>query len=93
MKKDDLEKYINKRKKSDSEFAGDFEEGYLNFKIGHLLRQYRLEAGLTLEEMAQRLNTHKSAISRIENHSEDIRYSTLMKYARAVNKQLLIQIV
>jgi DNA-binding XRE family transcriptional regulator len=93
MKKDDLDKYIDNRKSRDEAFATGFEEGYLHFKIGHLLRQYRLEAGLSLEEMARKLNTHKSAISRIENHSEDIRYSTLMKYASAVNKKLVIQII
>jgi len=31
----DLEKYIEKRKKKDSEFAQGFEEGYKEFKIGN----------------------------------------------------------
>ena len=66
----------------------NYEVGYLEFKIGVLLRQAREEAGLTQEEVARKLNTQKSAISRIENRAEDVRLSTLRKYARAVGKKL-----
>lgn len=89
---DDLEKYISNRKAKDKEFAKDFEEGYENFKIGVLLRQAREDAGVTQEELAKRLRTKKSAISRIENHSEDIRLSTLKQYLEAVGKKLTIRI-
>jgi cytoskeletal protein RodZ len=37
--------------------------------VGVLLRQAREDAGLTQEEVARRLETQKSAISRIENHA------------------------
>ena len=84
----DLKKYVEKRKARDPEFAENYEAGYLEFKIGVLLRQAREEAGLTQEEVAQKLNTKKSAISRIENHAKDIRLSTLGKYAKAVGKKL-----
>ena len=76
--KDDLDKYIEKRKKKDKAFAMDYEIGYENFKISAMLRQMRENAGLTQEEIAVKLNTKKSAISRIENHAEDIRFSTLI---------------
>jgi HTH-type transcriptional regulator / antitoxin HipB len=89
---DDLEKYIAKRKLKDKEFAKNFEEGYESFKIGVLLRQAREEAGITQEELAKRLRTKKSAISRIENHSEDIRLSTLKQYLEAVGKKLSLRI-
>jgi DNA-binding XRE family transcriptional regulator len=90
---DDLDKYINKRKKNSPEFARGFEEGYKDFKIGILLKQARLEAGLTQEEVAKKLHTRKSAISRIENHAEDIKLSTLKKYAWAVGKELNLKVV
>jgi len=48
---------------------------------------------LTQEEGAQKLETKKSAISRIENHAEDIRLSTLRKYARALGKKVSLEIV
>ena len=88
----DLKKYIDKRKKADKTFAEDFEEGYEQFKIGVILRQARESAGLTQEELALRLKTKKTAISRIENHAEDIKLSTLERVAKALGKRLQIQI-
>jgi DNA-binding XRE family transcriptional regulator len=85
---DDLDKYIEVRKKKSPSFGKNFEKGYEQFKIGVLLKQARLDAGLTQEEVASILNTKKSAISRIENHAEDIRLSTLVNYAQAVGKNL-----
>ena len=84
----DLQKYIEKRKKRDPEFAKDFDKGYQDFKIGVILRQAREEAGFTQEEIAHQMNTKKSAISRIENHAQDIRLSTLDKYASALGRKL-----
>lgn len=89
---DDLDKYIESRKKKSLIFANNFDKGYEQFKIGVLLKQARLEAGLTQEEVAALLNTKKSAISRIENHAEDIRLSTLVNYAQAVGKSIQFQV-
>ena len=89
---DDLEKYIEKRKKRSRVFADGFEAGYEQFKVGLMLRNAREEAGLTQDEIAERLRTKKSAISRIENHAEDIRLSTLEKFAEAVGKRLSLKI-
>ncbi|HLR77342.1 MAG TPA: helix-turn-helix transcriptional regulator [Balneolaceae bacterium] len=88
----DLQAYISKRKKEDPQFAEGFEEGYQKFKIGVMLRMEREEAGLTQQEVADKLNTHKSAVSRMENHGEDIRLSTLEKYAEAFDKTLNVQL-
>jgi ribosome-binding protein aMBF1 (putative translation factor) len=89
---DDLEKYIEKRKKRSRAFADEFEAGYEQFKVGLMLRNAREQAGLTQEQIAARLRTRKSAISRIENHAEDIRLSTLEKFAGAVGKRLSLKI-
>ncbi|MBT6231448.1 MAG: helix-turn-helix transcriptional regulator [Candidatus Scalindua sp.] len=88
----DLQKYIKKRKKRDPEFVKGFDTGYEQFKIGVLLKQAREEAGLTQEELAVRLDTKKSAISRIENHAEDIKLSTLEKFAHALGKSLRLEV-
>ena len=88
----DLKQYIDRRKKRDKEFAEGYEEGYEQFKIGVMLRQARESAGLTQEELALRLNTRKTAISRIENHAEDIKLSTLERVAAALGKQLRLHI-
>ena len=88
----DVKKYIQKRALKDRVFALGFEEGYAEFKIGVILRQAREAAGLTQDDVARRLKTKKSAISRIENHADDVRLSTLRKYADAVGANLQIRL-
>ena len=88
----DLKKYIQKRKQIDKSFALNFDKGYQDFKIGTILRQAREEAGLTQEQLAKKVKTKKTAISRIENHAEDIKLSTLEKVAAALGKQIKISI-
>ncbi len=85
----DLDSYIDERKRTDKGFAEGFEE----FKIGEILRQAREAAGLTQEELADRLHTKKTAISRIENHAEDIKISTLKRVAKALGKRIQINLV
>ena len=88
----DLKKYTNKRISQDTEFAKDLESGYEQFKIGVMLKSAREEAGITQDELARRLNTKKTAISRIENHAEDIKLSTLEKFASALGKKLKLEV-
>lgn len=88
----DLKTYIIDRKKRDPKFADNFDSGYEQFKIGALLKQARLDAGMTQEDLAKRLHTKKTAVSRIENHAEDIKLSTLEKFAGAVGKRLELKI-
>ena len=75
----DLERYVKKRKRLDAEFAEGFEVGYSNLKVGVLIRRAREKAGMTQDDVARRLRTKNSAISRIETHAEDIRLSTIQK--------------
>ncbi len=89
----DLDGYIDQRKKRDKKFAEGFDEGYEHFRIGEVLRQAREAAGLTQEELAQRVHTKKTAISRIENHAEDIKISTLKRVAKALGKRLQIHLI
>ena len=91
--KDDLDKYISRRKRRDGKFAENFESGYQEFKVGVLLRQARQRAGITQEDLARRTRTAKSAISRLENHAEDVRLSTIERVAHALGKNLVIQLV
>ncbi len=87
----DPTKYVQARATRDPEFADGLESGYTDFKVGALLRQAREKAGLTQEEVAERLETKKSAISRIENSAGSIRFSTLERYARAIGWQLSLE--
>jgi ribosome-binding protein aMBF1 (putative translation factor) len=88
----DATNYARKRAARDPEFANGLETGYTDFKVGVLLRQAREKAGLTQAEVAERLDTKKSAISRIENRAGDIRLSTLERYANAIGWSLSLDL-
>ena len=90
---DDLERYIEKRKSISFEFNESFEEKYHHFKVGVLLKQAREDMGYTQEDIAIKLETTKSVISRMENHAEDIRLSTLRKYAQALGRTLKLELL
>lgn len=80
----DLRRMIAEEAARDPEFAEGYERRFQAFRIGVMLKGAREAAKLTQSEVARRLGTHKSAISRMENHAEDIRLSTLQRYAEAV---------
>ena len=44
------------------------------------------------EDVAKHLDVNQNAISRIENHAEDIKLSTLERFAKALGKRLEIRI-
>ena len=55
------------------------EEGYDAFMIGTLILEARKEKGLTQSELAKKVGTTKSYISKIENNVKEVRLSTLQK--------------
>ena len=55
------------------------EAGYDNFRIGALIHDTRMELGMTQEELAEKVGTTKSYISKIENNLKETRISTLQK--------------
>jgi ribosome-binding protein aMBF1 (putative translation factor) len=60
----------------------ELEEGYVNFKIGAMLQEERLKQGLTQQELADKVGTTKSYISKIENSVKEARLSTLEKIVK-----------
>jgi len=62
-----------------TEKRDQLEGGYERFKIGALIHEARLEKGLTQEELAHKVGTTKSYISKIENDIKEVRFSTLKK--------------
>jgi len=57
----------------------ELEAGYESFKIGALIHEARIEKGLTQKELAEKVGTTKSYISKIENNVKEVRISTLQK--------------
>lgn len=56
-----------------------FAKGYRTFKLGAMIREARLEKGLTQEQLADKCGTNKAYISKVENDIKDVRISTLQK--------------
>lgn len=50
-----------------------------DFSIGGLIREARQERGMTQEELALRVGTTKSYISKIEKNVKEVRLSTLQR--------------
>lgn len=57
----------------------ELEAGYEAFKIGALIHNTRVEMGMTQQELAEKVGTTKSYISKIENNLKEARISTLQK--------------
>ncbi len=57
----------------------ELEAGYEIFKMGALIHDTRIEMGLTQEQLAEKVGTTKSYISKIENNIKEARISTLQK--------------
>ncbi|MFZ6052157.1 helix-turn-helix domain-containing protein [Halocola ammonii] len=55
------------------------EADYEDFKLGVLIKEARISQGMTQEELAQKIGSTKSYISKIENNIKEVRFSTLKK--------------
>ena len=63
------------------------------FIIGEQLKDERLRAGLTQEQLAEKVGTKKSFISRVERGHADIQISTLVKLFRGLGRQVSVRIL
>lgn len=59
-----------------------FQEEFEAFRLGVLIQEARKSQNLTQQQLAEKVGTTKSYISRIENNASDIRLSTLMRIIR-----------
>jgi len=57
----------------------ELEAGYESFKLGALIQDTRLAMGMTQEQLAEKVGTTKSYISKIENNIKEARISTLQR--------------
>ncbi len=62
-----------------TEKRDDFEEKAQYFVISEMLKEARKEANMTQEQLAEKVGTKKSYISRLENGKCDIQLSTLYR--------------
>ncbi len=63
------------------------------FIIGEQLKEERIRAGLTQDQLADKIGTKKSFISRVERGHADIQLSTLVKLFRGLGRQVSVRIL
>lgn len=74
-----------------SEFKREYDSLEEEFKLIEALVEMRQKAGLTQEEIAQKMSTQKSNISRLESGSGNPGWKTLQKYAHACGFKIQLQ--
>ena len=79
---------------ADRNFREDFEQEYKNLVISEKIAELRHKAHLTQEELAKRIHTTKSAVSRYEsNNYQGYSLSLLQKIAVACGADLQVGFV
>jgi ribosome-binding protein aMBF1 (putative translation factor) len=76
--------------RTDPEYVREFEAQAEEFALAHALIGARAQAGLTQEELAQRMGTTQSAIARMEGGKGRPSTSTLAKVAKATGTKLRV---
>ena len=65
--------------KTGAEKRDNFEEKAQYFVISEILKEARKEANMTQKQLAEKVGTKKSYISRLENGKSDIQLATLRR--------------
>jgi transcriptional regulator with XRE-family HTH domain len=56
--------------------------------LGRALRELRVRAGLTQEQLAERLGAHPTFVGRVERGQRGVRWNTAMRFLRALGMDL-----
>ena len=83
---------LKRRAKRDPELQRLYEEEKVNYQVALLIRKVREDLGLTQDELAKRIGTTQSVISRLEDadykgHS----LSILKRIASALKRRIVIK--
>lgn len=63
------------------------------FCLAETLKEERLRAGLTQQELAERIGTKKTYISRLENGKADVQLNTLFRIFEGLGKRVSLTIL
>ncbi|MFZ2889769.1 helix-turn-helix domain-containing protein [Sulfuricurvum sp.] len=89
---DNFQHHLNESLQN-SDFKTAYEQKELRFKIIDILVGLRLQYKLTQGELAKKLGTTQTVISRIENGSVNVGIDFLQKLGNAFNKKIEITVV
>ncbi|MGI6223088.1 MAG: helix-turn-helix domain-containing protein [Prevotella sp.] len=70
-----------------------YENEAQTFCLAECLKDERKKAGLTQEQLAERIGTKKSYISKIENGKADVQLSTLFRIFNGLGKRVTVSIL
>lgn len=70
-----------------------FDEETRAFCLAQTLKEERHRAGLTQEQLAEKIGTQKTYISRLENGKADVQLSTLFRIFEGLGRQVNLTIV
>ena len=83
---------FKKRLLKNKEIRKAYEELAAEFSIAEAIIEKRLEKGLSQSELAKKVGTKQSAISRLESGSYNPSISFLKRVAKALNLHLVISL-
>lgn len=69
-----------------------FENAASAFSLAETLKEERLRAGLTQEQLAERIGTKKTYISRLENGKADVQLNTLFRIFGGLGRRVELTI-
>ena len=70
----------------------EFENDAQLFCLATTLKEERLKAGLTQKELAERIGTKKTYISRLENGKADVQLTTLFRIFEGLGRHISLTI-
>ena len=70
----------------------NFDEETRAFCLAQTLKEERHRAGLTQEQLAEKIGTQKTYISRLENGKADVQLSTLFRIFEGLGRQVNLTI-
>ena len=76
-----------------SETREEFDRETEAFCLAQTLKEERKRAGLTQEELAEKIGTKKSYISRLENGKADIQLGTLFRIFEGLGRRVSLTIL
>ncbi|WP_298050618.1 helix-turn-helix transcriptional regulator [uncultured Paenalcaligenes sp.] len=82
---------LKQRALTNPEVRVEYEKLDSEFDLIDKLLSMRTKAGLTQEQLAERMQTQKSNVSRLENGNTNPSWSTLLKYAYACGFELSLK--
>ena len=70
-----------------------FEKDAAAFCLAETLKEERVRAGLTQEQLAERIGTKKTYISRLENGKADVQLGTLFRILEGLGRRVSLTIL